>query len=285
MTPPNGPGTPFELLFSDVSASQPSLPASFRDIYPGDWHMPDLDNRPYVFTNFATARDGRVSFAEPGISDGGTVTSYNAHDRWLMGLLRMRADAVLNGDGTVNTEPDHTWTAEFICPDDAEAFAAQRKAEGYKPRPLLVILSYNGRLDPNAACLESKEVHLVIATTTAGKKHAQTLEANGAVDILDLGEHTADLHRLVDILYQEYGIRHLLCEGGPRVFAGMLDAGLVDEEFVTLCPTFIGRSPAKQRPSYTEGVAWQPDTAPYSKPISLHRAGDFLFMRTRCQYR
>jgi riboflavin biosynthesis pyrimidine reductase len=86
------------------------------------------------------------------------------------------------------------------------------------------------------------------------------------------------------MLHSDYGIRNLLCEGGARVFANMLDAGLIDEEFVTFCPTFVGRSPDRFRPSYCEGVAWLPETAPYSKPISLHRAGDLLFMRTRCHY-
>ncbi|MEZ4612354.1 MAG: hypothetical protein R2838_19295 [Caldilineaceae bacterium] len=31
-------------------------------------------------------------------------------------------------------------------------------------------------------------------------------------------------------------MRRLLCEGGARVFANLLDAHLVDEEFVTLSP-------------------------------------------------
>ena len=68
------------------------------------------------------------------------------------------------------------------------------------------------------------------------------------------------------MLHDDYGVRHLLCEGGARVFANMLDAHLVDEEFVTLCPTFVGRSPDLFRPSYTEGVAWLPPTAPRSNP-------------------
>src|SRR5690606_24087799 len=100
----------------------------------------------------------------------------------------------------------------------------------------------------------------------------------------DLGKESADLHRLMSILCSDYGVHNLLCEGGARVFAGLLDAGLVDEEFVTWCPTFVGRSPQRFRPSYTEGVAWMPDTAPYSRPISLHKAGDYLFMHTRCEY-
>ena len=102
--------------------------------------------------------------------------------------------------------------------------------------------------------------------------------------MLTLGEESVDLPRLVKLLHDDYSVRNLLCEGGSRVFAAMLDAKLIDEEFVTLCPTFIGRTPDRHRPSYTEGVAWTPKDAPYSKPLSLRRAGDMLYMRTQLHY-
>ena len=125
---------------------------------------------------------------------------------------------------------------------------------------------------------------IVIATTTEGAAYASQFECKAKVDIHNLGDKMVDLKKAVSMLYSDYGVRNLLSEGGSTVLAGLLDNGLVDEEFVTLCPTFVGRSATQFRPSYTEGVAWHPATAPYSKPISLHRAGDLLYMRTRCDY-
>jgi 5-amino-6-(5-phosphoribosylamino)uracil reductase len=280
---PTGPGTPYQLLFSEV-AGQPSLPETFRHIYPGDWQIPLISGRPYIYTNFAQSRDGRISFNAPGHVGGGPVTNCNPHDRWLMALLRMRADAVLVGDRVVNLEYEHLWTAETICPTDAQAFAAQRRAEGYAAMPLLVILTYDGEIDEQAHCLACEELRIVVATTTKGAANFRQRRHAAQIDVLDLGEQAADLRRLARILHDDYGVRNLLCEGGAIVLAQMLDAGLVDEEFVTLCPTFIGRTQDRFRPSYTEGIAWLPDNAPYSQPLSLHRAGDFLFMRTRCRY-
>ncbi|MEM7029899.1 MAG: dihydrofolate reductase family protein [Chloroflexota bacterium] len=285
MTNPKGPGSNFQLLFNDDVQSESSLPAPFQEIYPGDWHMPTFDDRPYVYSNFATSRDGRISYQIPGFSGGGDITHYSAHDIWLMGLLRVRADAVMNGDVTVNQFPDSIYSAEDVYPDDAEAFTALRKAEGYKmPRPIFIILSFDGKVNFDSACFQQTGDQIVLATTTKGVSNTKGVQCKSSLDILDLGDEAVDLKKLNQILFSDYKIRKLLCEGGAKVMAGMLEAQLIDEEFVTLSPTFVGRDNEHFRPSYTEGVAWKPDTAPYSKPLSLHRSGDLLYLRTRCQY-
>lgn len=284
MLQPTGPGTAYQLLFSDDPLSTAGLPASFLAVYPGNWHLSPADNRPYTYSNFAQSRDGRVSYNVPGQASGGDVTKFNRHDRWLMGLLRSRADAVMMGDNTVKVEPDHSWNAQHIFPDDAAAFTELRRLEERRPIPFLVILSYEGNMGYDEAPFLDAEQHIVFATTQRGAERANAAKCAATLDVLALGEEAVDLPKLVQILRHDYQVENLLCEGGPRVMGGMLKAGLIDEEFVTLCPSFIGRSNDAFRPSYTEGVAWLPENAPYSRPLSLHRAGDYLFMRTRCAY-
>lgn len=281
----NGPGTPFQLLFSDDSNNELSLHEDFRAVLDGDWHIPAYPDKPYVYSNFATARDGRVSYNEPGISTGGDVTGFNAHDRWLMGLLRARADCVLMGDGTLEIERDHLWTAQHIAPDDAEAFTALRAHEGLAAYPPIVFVSYEAKFDASCGVFCDSNMHIVIATTRHGAERARALKCAAKVDVIAFDGEAVDLRRLTQMLHSDYGSRRLLCEGGPRVMGGMLAAGLVDEEFVTLCPSIIGRSPDRPRPSYVEGVAFGPANAPRSKPFSLRRAGDMLFLQTKCVYR
>ncbi len=288
MTDPRGPGSPFHLLFDDDTAdaaSAASLPAAYQKIYGGDWQIPTMEGRPYIFTNFAQSRDGRISYAEPGIASGGDVTGFNVHDRWLMGLLRARADAILMGDVTVTMEPEFTFCAESISPDDAAAFSALRRAEGRAPLPLVVILSFTGKINWHEDCFQDPRTQILLATTTAGAAAVTECNCAATVEVVALGEESVDLPRLVKLLYTDHGVRNLLCEGGSRVLANMLDAGLVDEEFVTFCPNFVGRTAERHRPSYTEGVAWTPADAPYSKPLALRRADDLLYLRTRVQYR
>ena len=297
MTHLAAPNTPFELLFTNEREEQPALPQPFLEVYPGDWHIPPLEdrvpNRPYIYTNFGMSRDGRISYNEPGIEEAVQVTLGDAHDRWLMALLRMRAEAFMIGDTTLKLEKYHfetsgntcPWTAQFILPDNAEAFAQYREANGLQPHPLLVVLSLDGNVDFNHACFQGEDRPIILATTTKGSVKVAELGYPPNVEVRDLGEEVADLNRLTQLLYSDYSIRVLLCEGGANVFANLLDNGLVDEEFVTWCPTFVGRSRDHHRPSYTEGVAWMPDNRPYSKPWTLHRGGDSIFLRTRCEYK
>lgn len=292
MTQPNGLDTPFQLLFADQPSAQPSLPDAFRRIYPGDWQVLRPQGRPYIYSNLAISRDGRISYNEPGARDAPHVTKANPHDRWLMGLLRMWADALLIGDTTIRLEKEHfetadticPWTAQFICPGDAAAFAALRDAEGHKPLPILVVLSLDGAIELNAQCFTQSDRQIILATTTSGAENARRLAPPPTVKIHTFGQDSVDLLHLTQRLYQEYDIQNLLCEGGATVLANMLNAGLIDEEFVTWCPVFVGRNQDHFRPSYTEGIPWMPDQAPYSKPISLHRGGDYLFLRTKCEY-
>lgn len=284
MTQPQGPGSPYQLMYRLEEPGEPSLPESFLSIYPGDWQMPQPAGRPYIYTNFGMSRDGRISYNEPGMEAAYHVTKGDPHDRWLMALLRMRADAILVGDTTVRLEGAHFWSSGFIYPPDEAAFDAQRTAEGYEAPPMLVILSLNGNVDFSAECFTRPDMHVVLATTGRGAAANAETQIGATLDILDLGAESADLHRLAAVLYSDFGVKNLLCEGGSVVFANFLNQGLVDEEFVTWCPTFVGRSPDHFRPSYTEGVAWMPDRAPYSKPLTVHMGGDCIFLRTRVVY-
>lgn len=283
--PPIGPGEPWQLLFNDLLEAPAQLPPEYLSLYPGDWQIPEINGRPYVYTDFAISRDGRITYKEEGYVGGADITQNNRPDLWFMSFLRTRADAIMNGYGTVNLDIEQDWTAENLFPDEAASFKALRKLFGYTKPPIVVILSHDGRINFDGVALQQPDLHVVLATSNDGAAYAKNFSVPATVDVHGMGENGADLQRTVDMLYSDYGVRNLLSEGGSTVQAGLLDAGLIDEEFVTWCPSFVGRSDAKFRPSYTEGVAWHPTEAPYSRPLSLHRNGDLLYLRTRCEYK
>lgn len=279
---PRGPAAPFELLFDDSVSRGPGLPEEFRRVYPAAWSLPAGAARPYVYSNFVISRDGRVSFNEPGRMSGADVSGFDEHDRWLMALLRSRADAILMGDNTLRIEPDHLWTAEFVFPQDAFAFAALRQLENRTPLPLQVFLSLDGDIDLGQAEVFSQPAfHVVVATTTRGVAALRAPRATAArVDVLELGDEAVDVRELLRVLHDDYGVETVLCEGGPRAYGSMLAAGCVDDEFLTLSPLVIGAAPGCPRPSLVEGIAFAATNPPFSRPLSLHRAGDMLFLRT-----
>jgi riboflavin biosynthesis pyrimidine reductase len=284
MSKPNGPGSPFATLFDDDASAGLSLPEAFQAIYGGDWRLPTPSaGRPYVYVNFAVSRDGRISFDMPGHMGGGDISRHNRHDQWLMDLLRARADAVLVGAATLRVDTQHVWTTGQIFPPDAAAFMALRQAEGRSPAPLHVFLSGSGNLAPDVAAFQRAGVRSVVATTAAGAERARkVLPRTGQVAILDLGAQQVDLAALLRALRDDYSVATLLCEGGGRVYGSLIQAGLVDDEFLTLCPIVVGSPPGgPPRPALVDGVAFAPGAAPRLRTISLRRSGDYLFMRSR----
>jgi riboflavin biosynthesis pyrimidine reductase len=277
VTAPTAPAGWFEVLLEEELGDGAGLPASFRAVYGGDWRLSEPAAEPYLFVNLVVGHDGRVSFNDPGHTSGGDVSGFDARDRWLMGLLRARADAILVGDGTMRSEPDHVWTAEFIAPQDADAFAELRRAEGRRPFPLQVIMSLSGELPSDAAVLGRDELELVVATTTVGRDAARETGAT----VLELGIEAVDVRALLDELGAR-GARTVLCEGGPRVYGSVLAAGVQLDEFLTLSPLVLGDGPGgPQRPSLVEGVRFAPGAAPRSRLLSVRRGDSHLYLRSR----
>ena len=281
-----GPGAPFEVLLDADAGPGDGLPAAFRRVYGGDWRLPPPGAaRPHTYANFVVSRDGRVSFDEPGHRGGGAISLFSAHDRWLMGLLRARCDAVLVGDQTLRAEPEHLWTPEYAFPADAAAFAALRATEGRHATPLHAFLSLDGDLPAGAAILGRPEIPILVATTARGAAPARAaLRGRANAEVLALGGEQVDPGALMAALRRDYGVRALLCEGGPRVYGALLGAGQIDDEFLTLSPLVVGNRPpgaGRPRPGLVEGVAFAPGAAPLQRLLGVRRAGDHLFLRSR----
>ncbi len=278
---------PFQSLLepTNTNPSSPGLPEAFRLAYGGDWLVDAPTDRPYIYSNFVQSRDGRISFGIPGQSGGGEVSDFNFHDQWLMGLLRARADAVIVGDVTLKIEPDHIWTHQYICPTET-AFDDLRSSFGLAINPLQTFLSLEGEFDPSLPVFARSDLQIVIFTTARGRERASSLEGVAAkVDLPEVGTDTVDLQRVMQVLHHDYKVKTLLCEGGPRVYGSFVAAKLIDEEFLTLSPVVIGQNAERTRPGLIEGIAFTPENAPRSIPISIKRAEDYLFLRSKLEYR
>jgi riboflavin biosynthesis pyrimidine reductase len=130
------------------------------------------------------------------------------------------------GAGTVRTERYGRMTK-------TEELMDKRAGEGLEREPLAVVVS--GRLDLPAdlPLLQEAEQRVVIAT-------AADTEIEGTAAKVEYLTTGGDLPLLMARLREEYGIRSILCEGGPTLNAHLLAAGLVDEFFVTLSPQLVG---------------------------------------------
>lgn len=284
----SGPPQPFQLLFDDDPRAGAGMPEAFRVAYGGDWLLPEpVDGRPYTTINFVVSRDGRISYAEPGVVGGGAVADGSPADVWLMGLLRARCDAVMVGDGTARAEPEHVWTPTHLGSADAAAFEWLRVHEGRGPVALHVFCSLTGEIGRDWAAVARDDIALVIATTEQAAPEARRrLAGRPDTEIVAFGTDRVDTRALTRWLLAERGVRSLLCEGGPQLYGSMIADRAVDDEFVTLSPVLMGgvASGGGRRPSLVEGVGFAPGASPKASPVSLRRAGDHLMLRSRVSW-
>jgi hypothetical protein len=87
----------------------PVLPEALRIAYGDDLRCPPSGpQRPYVIGNFVSAIYGVSSYEIAGKSGGGDINGFDEPDRFISGLLRASADAVMVGSGTLHqTAPEH----------------------------------------------------------------------------------------------------------------------------------------------------------------------------------
>ena len=190
-------------------------------------------------------------------------------DRFVMGLLRAAADAVLVGCGTVNASPKGRWRADSVFPDAADAFHDLR-AEPAR----VVIATGRGRLNPEHPVL--RDGALVLATERAAGVLEGRLPAEAELAVVP-GDDTVDVLAAVGYL-RESGYGRILSEAGPRLFGSLAGANLVDELFLTVSPLLAGRAPAEDRLAIVEGVALLPDREHRGSLRSARLHGEHLFL-------
>jgi riboflavin-specific deaminase-like protein len=184
----------------------------------------DRRARPYLVLNMASTLDGRATL------DGRSGPIGNRADRELFHALRAEADAVMAGAGTVRTERYGRIVG------DAHT-RRERAARGLSEEPLACIVSGRLALPPDMPLLAEPQARVVIVTASA----ASLPETAAHVDYVRAArEGELDLAEAMRELHERFGVRTLLCEGGPHLNAQLLLAGLVDELFLSIAPKLAG---------------------------------------------
>lgn len=261
------------------------LSDALRRLYDGDLSFPGDLPRPFIIGNFVQTLDGIVSFRMPGLSGGAEISGRNEEDAFIMALLRSCADAVMIGEETYRVAGGHLWTADFIYPKLKDEFQALRQSlQKRTPHPLTVIVSGRGKVDLNGALFKQSDVKTVVLTTKNGKeeierRHGITLPCD--VQVLS-GDTSLQASDMAALLYEVYGVKWLVHEGGPMLFAAFLQRNLVDDLFLTIAPQVVGRGARRERPSFSGELAFAPDEARWGRLLSIKTAAaGHLFLRYR----
>jgi riboflavin biosynthesis pyrimidine reductase len=161
-------------------------------------------DRPWVSGIMVSSLDGRATLEGTSRRLGGP------QDLEMLRALRRRADALIVGPGTV-------------------------AAEGYGALPCpAVLVSRSFELPWEAGLFAAAGQRVLLYTRADGSVPDLPADVELVADD-DLRAVLADL--------RARGIERLLCEGGPTFNRALLDAGLLDELFLTLSPVVSGEGP------------------------------------------
>jgi riboflavin biosynthesis pyrimidine reductase len=227
---------PLELLYEPAGLPAFSLPQELGALYPGTLGFP----ADCLYANFVETIDGVVAL--PGIAASNRVIADASDaDLFVMALLRACADAIVIGSHTFLASPKNRWTAEAAFPPLAAELTELRRMLGLRELPDVVVFT-------------------------------RTREIESAA----LGDRLYVRDNVVDAVAElrERGCRRILCEGGPTLFGSVLEAGVVDELFLTVSPLFAGRGLP-----LVEGVELLPDRRLAASLAGVRRHGAHLFLR------
>jgi riboflavin biosynthesis pyrimidine reductase len=183
------------------------------------------DKPTWLRVNFATSLDGATELG--GFSEGLS----SPEDKRIFGMLRMLADALVVGAGTVRKE---SYRAVRLTPERRE----WRLAHGRPEYPTLVVVSGTLAIDPEHPALADAPTRPAVCTHAGAPAEARERLAEVA-DIIVHGDGVIDLASAVAEL-RERGHHQLLSEGGPHLFGALTAADLVDELCLTVAPILAG---------------------------------------------
>jgi riboflavin-specific deaminase-like protein len=222
------------------------------------------DPRPYLLLNMISTADGRATLA------GRSGAIGDEADKQLFHGLRTAVDAVMVGAGTVRAEGYRRLVR------DARNREVRRR-RGLAEEPLACIVSGRLSLGSEVPLLADPHAHVVILTTSQA---SLAEDCRARIEYVRASrDGVLDLRGAMAQLRKRFGIRTLLCEGGPHLNTQLVAQGLVDELFLSLSPMLAGGDATSETLRILSGTELDP-------PATLELAGvlehhSHLFLRYR----
>ncbi len=187
---------------------------------------PPPAERPYVLVNMVASADGKtvIEGSERGL---GSPT-----DQRLLRELRVHADVVLNGSGTLRASGTSARLGDLVLEEIRVRRAKTRL-------PVAAVLTASADLPLEAAFFTARDFEAVVyASARAPAERVAAIAATGRpVVTVPAGEEVPAMLRH---MRDELGARLLLLEGGPTLNGDFFRQNLVDEFFLTLGAVVVG---------------------------------------------
>ena len=218
--------------------------------------------RPYTLANFISSADGRAAF------NGRSGPLSDKADRELFHRLREQVDGVLVGTGTLRAERYGRLTKD---PERRR----RRVDAGRAAEPLACVVTRSGEVPLEAPLFSEPEARIVLFSPVEIDLSGCTAQ----IELIRIDRGELTLTTVLRRLRTDFGIRLLMCEGGPTVFGSLLHERLVDELFLTLAPKLTGGG---EEPAISTGPELM-EVAPLELVWALEHTGG-LYLRYQIEW-
>jgi riboflavin biosynthesis pyrimidine reductase len=212
-------------------------------------------DRPWVCLNMISTADGRATIK------GRAGNIANRADYELFHATRARMDGIMVGAETIRVE------GYGRTINNAEA-RERRVREGLPADAVTVLATRSANLPADVGLLRQPANTVIVLTPSADAE----LPPGVAATVHYVRE--ADMATGLRRVREEFGVRSLVCEGGPNLNATLLPAGLIDELHLVYAPKLAGG-----KDPLTILAGGELDPAIELGLLSLHESGGYLFCR------
>ena len=211
------------VTIEDRSADWPVLEignAWSRRYYGGPFHLFEVPKTwPAISLVFVQSRDGNTVADNPADLGGGPTDKFLIYE----GLTRVAADGVMAGASTVGK-------SVFFNVTHPELIALRRQL-GLPQHPAQIVMSEDGNFDLAARVFATPHVPVfLLAGDQCASRHAADIRERPWITMIPT---KGDLAATLTTLRHEHGIARISCVGGRTVATALVDAGLVQDIYLT----------------------------------------------------
>jgi riboflavin biosynthesis pyrimidine reductase len=178
-------------------------------------------SRPACSLVFVQSSDGNTSADDPGVLGGGNTDTHLIYE----GLSRVAADAVLAGAQTVRGSDVmfSVWHPELVD---------LRTSLGLPRHPIQIVATLRGLELADTMLFNLPDIPVLLLTIAAAAERMRRAIAVRPWVTPLLVEGSGDLPRAFERL-RSFGIARISCIGGRTLAGHLLDAGLIDDVYLT----------------------------------------------------
>lgn len=218
-------------------------------------------DRPTTTVILAMSADGKIADSSRAAARFGS-----AHDKAHLEQQVAKADGVLLGAGTLRA---YGTTLRVVQPE----LLVQRQQRDKSLQPVQVVCSRSAVINPQLPFFR-QSIPRWLLTTTIGSRRWQEREAFERILIVETAAGEIAWQAAFQQLWAS-GLKHLAVLGGGALVASLLDANLVDELWLTVCPLLLGGVDA---PTPVDGAGIVAALAPRLQLLEVRSISDEVFL-------